>query len=784
LKVVVYPITGNAQLVNAELISTFLNALFLYAEPGEGCLMIRGVGEKGTDQYGKLRDTQTMPMDGGAAAVIADAGKRWAQWHGGAFIVPAVMDARSLVDKDGSEDRVLSFPALCMDLDKGNTDGLVVDISNAVGNPTLIVESGGITEAGTPKLHIYWRLTELCEQIDRMCRLREILALKTGGDTSFKRAPQIIRIPGTLHCKNGGNKLVTIRHVNPKTEYDLGDLEDRILEMRFLVEVTPEQKAAAVQPMVRKTETGWDFSDVARGPRALADTLSTPVHEGATDIQTRWDAFNQVWGHYLHCVRIGEMDLNKAEFLCRGWITANMIPAWDEQKIRDELMGLYKADIKNYGPMPTPAPQIVAAQAQAPGSIGNLGSWAMHRWVSEKRPSRRFLVEGLVQAGAPHIYAAESGSGKSMAMLDLAIKMAAKAAQPDLPLSWMGEMISADVAGRPVVFFTAEDDKLELEIRAHDIDPDGLRFKAGNYLIVVPLPSAGGVFPLVQRGAQNTPGPSQQWQIVCQQMWSWPKPPSLVTIDTFNATLHGEDVRGDIVQEYINEVQRSLSGRDIASMMTHHFRKSNGQPIRNLEDMTDAIRGSGALKAGVRVVLGMFQASDYRRRLKQMNLPVIKNSCFRFGVVKANNPEMFNGMKTLVRLKSGLLADMTDRDKLADGPGMEHESWLAYAVGVASIARFPFTKTGVNGLYTRRSELPQILQTLGDKELRGLAQRCTDRGSIVAGRLADSKGGQSGWLDVPGGPVAMKQGYRDPGIFEHDWDLMDYDQHTGKILPV
>jgi phage anti-repressor protein len=108
-------------------------------------------------------------------------------------------------------------------------------------------------------------------------------------------------------------------------------------------------------------------------------------------------------------------------------------------------------------------------------------------------------------------------------------------------------------------------------------------------------------------------------------------------------------------------------------------------------------------------------------------------------------------------------------------PSQEHAAWLEAACKAAAEGRAAFSKAGANGLYERRAQLPLILRDLGREELRHLAERMLADGRIVAGRLANQKGGHPGHLDVPGGPVARGQGYNDAGAWKHDWDRYEFD---------
>ena len=50
--------------------------------------------------------------------------------------------------------------ALVVDLDEGDISAKRDHLIRNLGPATLTIESGGLTEAGQPKLHLWWKLTE------------------------------------------------------------------------------------------------------------------------------------------------------------------------------------------------------------------------------------------------------------------------------------------------------------------------------------------------------------------------------------------------------------------------------------------------------------------------------------------------------------------------------------------------------------------------------------------------------------------------------------------------
>src|SRR5690606_26100704 len=151
--------------------------------------------------------------------------KRWAEWHAAGFIVPAVLHPAAAEKGDVTLDKVAALTAIILDVDSGDVTAKVVWIKERLGRPTMIVASGGKTAAGKLQAHCYWLLNEPCEDVERLAAIRKMLAQKVGGDASFGRATQVIRLPGSVHAKNGSATVCRILD-RCDAEYDFDDLAD------------------------------------------------------------------------------------------------------------------------------------------------------------------------------------------------------------------------------------------------------------------------------------------------------------------------------------------------------------------------------------------------------------------------------------------------------------------------------------------------------------------------------------------------------------------------------
>jgi len=565
-------------------------------------------------------------------------------------------------------------------------------------------------------------------------------------------------------------------------EYEFDDIADLIAAM----EPNPAVSALPA-PAARAGSVGRvDFSPTGTEPRAMAASLTSDVHEGGTSETNRWSEFSRVAGYEIHLARHGHITLEEAANKTRTWMGLHMLPPWPEERFRSEFMGVLRADIETHGDIPEWAPEPPRSETVRTLEVGDgLSAWDIGQWAMGPKPQRRHLVQGLVMAGQTHLVAAEGGVGKTFLMLDLGLRLAA-AGNGAIGLTWLGQEITHHAAGGTVIIITSEDAQDELHIRLADIDPDAhLRHAAAGRLRIVPLTSAGGAFPLVGYDARRNPVASTKWALLRASIAQIAAKGrvSAVIVDTLASTLHGEDISSEVITEYFNELGTLCGEYGASVLVTHHTRKGKkDDPIRSIEDMKEAVRGSGAVLGSPRVAIGVWPASDWRRRLQVMGERPQRGVLYLSGVVKANNPEMLPGLKTLMRQPNGLLIDVSERDRFqGDQVRTERMAWLVGAVRQAAVDRHPLSKTSANGLFARRSELPEALKYLVRQEVERIADDALGAGLIVRGRLAGTKG-NGGYLDVPGGPITRSQGYQDDGVWSHDWTRYEFDPTVNEIV--
>lgn len=318
----------NLPPIDLDAIRTYCEVLFGYLD---GHVPVRFIGEKGTKNSSA---NQKFYAPEELAEKIGQAAPQAASRHEAIYVVPCTVAKPT----SAKEEDIVETGVLVVDIDEGDTDAKRDHLVRHLGAPSMVVASGGITEEGNTKYHLYWRLSEAAEGDDltRVVQLREVAASKVGADDSFKTVTQPIRVAGTIHGKYG--KLASVRLLSHSTaEYHLPDL------------------AAAVEAMAPLgVENDWkDFNATkAQGPTAQ-DLMTKVIREGGQDEATRFEALSKIIGHWIRMVRNGRTSLSYAWIAIQEQNAATIRPAWEEQRLLREFTAILKVDIEKNGPMPT-----------------------------------------------------------------------------------------------------------------------------------------------------------------------------------------------------------------------------------------------------------------------------------------------------------------------------------------------------------------------------------------------------------------------------------------------
>ncbi len=380
--------------------------------------------------------------------------------------------------------------------------------------------------------------------------------------------------------------------------------------------------------------------------------------------------------------------------------------------------------------------------------------------------AQEWLVHRTFAMASVNLLAAMGGAGKSMLALDLALKVASTAhpgcPYPDGPgVEAFGNPVSAH---GPVAMFTAEDNRNDVHRRIWS-----LAAKSGNTaptahpFVLVPLPSAGGPLPLVLPGGRDGPQTSPWWSEITAQLARMR--PRLIIFDPL-ASFALVDLNKPEVADFTMSLFASLADETGACVLvTHHLAKTRDN-IATPEAARMLVRGSTAIVDRTRATYVLWSAGESQGReiCAALGEEWHREKVYR-GCVAKENSGGDKSIKTFVRGANGLLTvrDAAIGNSAAGRNAMLEES-LAGAIAAAAAAARPFAKTGANGLYARRSELPAALRGMGKHSLELLADTLLLQERAVlrapAGGIAKNR------LHMPEGPIARAEQRIQPGSGE------------------
>lgn len=532
-----------------EQIAIFLDVVFGYCE---GWAPLRGFVDKGQGIAGRPHNVWVEVNGSLLEKAISFAG--WAAREGAAFyVVPGtVAEAGKAKAAD-----VRQMQTVLVDLDAGDIPAKLDHLILHLGEPTLIVESGGRTPDGIDKLHVWWRLSEPAEAEDiaLLCRLRGDIAVKVGGDTHFRSAHQPIRLAGSVYHKGGFTRLVTIRRHSRQAEVHLREFAELVDAMPPLAGVGCEPGPATEKPSIK-------------------DILTTPVREGGEDDWTRFQGASAAIGHYVRMAHEGRMSRDEAwEAICQ-YNAAQLRPCWPLERLASEAQRLWRLHEERHGP---------ALERLSAPPMSALPTFTLGALLDDTSPmpddiiAPRVLTPGgmLVLGGAPKV-------GKSDFLISLLVHMAA------------GVPFLAFAPSRPLRIFYLQAEiqyhYLRERLQAIRIDP-ALMAAARDNLVATPkvrmLLDAGGV-ALTIAAVRAHYGHSA---------------PDILCIDPIRNLFDGGAEGGGendntamlfFLQTRI-EALRDAVAPDAGLILCHHTRKITKKQL--IEDPFMALSGAGSLRS-------------------------------------------------------------------------------------------------------------------------------------------------------------------------------------------
>ncbi|ASY56353.1 TOPRIM domain protein [Sinorhizobium sp. CCBAU 05631] len=464
----------------------------------------------------------------------------------------------------------------------------------------------------------------------------------------------------------------------------------------------------------------------------------------------RWKGFTAGKGVTLSTVaqlaRDGGADLSAIATKHRGGERGDWI---SPQEAHERAMRLAATAAAKLVTLPEQASDNIDVPAE-PRAF-SIFEWPVSRFVGEA-PAVKYLVDDVIPLGIPGMVSAMGDTGKSFALLELHRRVAFGQSTFAAPI-FGGKVIAEGTS----VMITSEDDANEVHRRIAALDEKGMRFtEAGQRMIVVPLPSAGGACAFWREDKKKGLIETDDFLRIQDELASI-RDLRLVTFDPLASFAHlplNEDpAAGQFVCTSLSKLATETGA---TTLVAHHMRKV-AKPIETLGDARDAIRGSTALVDGLRLAYAMWPAEEARakRVCKDLGTDFQPAKVVLGGVVKANGAAR-RIVSTHVRNAHGLLVDRAAGLGASAPPQDDLRAALVIAVEAAAAAGSPFTKTGASGLFEMRERLPEELRGLAKGKLDLLANQALERGEIVRAAAKGEKIAK--WLDAPGGMFAIGLG--------------------------
>ncbi len=339
-----HPHHADVPPIDVEAINTYCDVVFGYLD---GYVPIRVLSETGTPNQTPHVEFQEVS---GIADRLIRIAPRAAKTLRGLYVVPGTVRAAG----SAKAHDVTQTGVVLVDLDAGAIEAARDHLIRHLGPATLEVASGGVTDSGQIKLHLYWKLTEAAQGHDlkKVTSLRAMIAAKVGGDGSFASIHQPIRVAGTIHGKKG--KWSPVRLLAHRTvEYDLADLADAITAMPAIV--------------INKNDATITADDPRRPSAKKLTTLR--VHAGGIDGVTRFEAMSRVIGHWIWAAREGRCSVRDALEAVLKHNTAMIDPPWGDLRVRREFDALLQRDLERNGPIPCTFGLGSEAAGESPSDI-------------------------------------------------------------------------------------------------------------------------------------------------------------------------------------------------------------------------------------------------------------------------------------------------------------------------------------------------------------------------------------------------------------------------------
>jgi hypothetical protein len=431
-------------------------------------------------------------------------------------------------------------------------------MTEVIGEPTMVVESGGITKEGYPKLHVYWQLLEAVsgEDLRVLLDLRHKIALAFGGDTHFKSAHQPIRVAGSVYHKNKLTRLVRIRSYS-RMEYNLQELVESLSYLS-----TSNDKSSPNDVIILDDKLSLD------------EVMTSKIHEGGNGESSRFANLQRITGYWLRRYHDGLVTQEKALEEIIAYNEANVVPPWPIERLKPMVTALWKKHVQEHGKTKKADKESIKTPIVRSFSLDAfLGDTSK---LPEDIIGPRILTPGgiFVFGGAPKV-------GKSDFLLSLFVHMAA------------GKEFLGFVPPRPlkIFYFQAEIGYHYLRERLQNMQlPEDITALAKNNLYITP----NSKFLLNEAGTEA---------VVSHVNNIFPDKPDIIAVDPIRnvfdggrsgATENENDAMMFFLQRRI-ETLRDRINPEAGIILAHHTKKMNRTQFD--EDPFQAFSGASSLRS-------------------------------------------------------------------------------------------------------------------------------------------------------------------------------------------
>ena len=273
--------------------------------------------------------------------------------------------------------------------------------------------------------------------------------------------------------------------------------------------------------------------------------------------------------------------------------------------------------------------------------------YAIRNLVGKPEP-QKFLVDGLIPIGKPGLLAASGGVGKSLSVIQLALRIACGGGR------WWGK----DVKERGnVIVLCAEDDLMEIHRRLDLLDPRGERFNSQYEVYVFPIPEQKEPMILLREE-----GITPQATELLEEISSIPNL-KLVCFDPLQAFTTGNVSSSNEVGQLWGSYCANISARLKCTTLTVHHLNKAGLTVDSDDSMVQrtSVRGASSLVDSQRFCLTMAlgDVETCERICEEQRVPYDRMAVVKASLVKSNSGNVDYSTKTLFR-KNGVLEPLEE----------------------------------------------------------------------------------------------------------------------------